>query len=73
MRLYIISTFDVPQTGYHGILHFGGARGVMVTDVGNEHSYTSSKSWTRLIAFHIALMLPWERYESNYSPSSRAD
>ena len=27
------------------------------------------KSWTRLIAFHIAL-IPWERYESNYSPSS---
>ena len=27
------------------------------------------KSWTRLIAFHIVLN-PWERYESNYSPSS---
>ena len=27
------------------------------------------KSWTRLIAFHIAL-IPWERYESNYAPSS---
>ena len=27
------------------------------------------KFWTRLIAFHIAL-IPWERYESNYSPSS---
>ena len=26
-------------------------------------------SWTRLIAFHIAL-IPLERYESNYSPSS---
>ena len=26
------------------------------------------KSWTRLSAFHIALR--WERYESNYSPSS---
>ena len=26
------------------------------------------KSWTRLFAFHIAL-IPWERYESNYSPS----
>ena len=25
------------------------------------------KSWTRLIVFHIT---PWERYESNYSPSS---
>ena len=27
------------------------------------------KSWTRLIAFHIAL-IPLGRYESNYSPSS---
>ena len=27
------------------------------------------KPWTRLIAFHIAL-IPWERYESNYSPSN---
>ena len=27
------------------------------------------KPWTRLIAFHITL-IPWERYESNYSPSS---
>ena len=26
------------------------------------------KSWPRLIAFHIAL-IPWGRYESNYSPS----
>ena len=27
------------------------------------------KSWTRLIGFHIGF-IPWERYESNYSPSS---
>ena len=27
------------------------------------------KSWTRLVAFHIA-QYPWERYESDYSPSS---
>ena len=30
------------------------ARGVMVIVVGNGHSDT--KSWTRLIAFHIALI-----------------
>ena len=34
-----------------------GARGVIVIVVGNEHGDTSSKSWTRLIAFHIALIL----------------
>ena len=42
-----------------------GARGVIVIVVGNEHDDTSSKSWTRLIAFHIAL-IPL----GNYSPSS---
>ena len=31
----------------------GGARGVMVIIVGNGHEF---KSWTRLIAFHIALI-----------------
>ena len=31
----------------------GGARGVMVIVVGNGHEF---KSWTRLIAFHIALI-----------------
>ena len=49
-------------------LNRGGACGVMVIVVGNEHGDTSSKSWTRLIAFHIALISPWERYESDYSP-----
>ena len=34
--------------------HFcGGARGVMVIIVGNGHEF---KTWTRLIAFHIALI-----------------
>ena len=44
------------------IINTGGARGVMVIVVGNGHGDTSSNP-----AFHIA---PWERYESNYSPSS---
>ena len=48
---------------------FGGARDVMVIVVGNGHGDTSSKSRTRLIAFPIVL-IPLERYESNYSPSS---
>ena len=34
----------------------GGARGGMIIVVGNGHGDTSSKSWTRLIAFHIALI-----------------
>ena len=33
-----------------------GARGVMVIIVGNGHGDTSSKTWTRLVAFHIALI-----------------
>ena len=41
----------------------------MVIVVGNGHGDTSSNPFTRLIAFHIAL-IPWEMYESNYSPSS---
>ena len=32
---------------------YGGARGVMVIVVENGHEF---KSWTRLIAFHIALI-----------------
>ena len=41
------------------IKHFwGGVRGVMVIVVGNGHGDSSSKSWTTMIAFHIALM-PW--------------
>ena len=34
----------------------GGARGVMVIVTGYEYCDTSSNSWTRLIAFHIALI-----------------
>ena len=34
---------------------FGGARCVMVIVVGNGHD-DKFKSWTRLIAFHIALI-----------------
>ena len=34
----------------------GGARGVMVIVVGNGHGANKFKSWTRLIAFHIALI-----------------
>ena len=34
----------------------GGDRGVMAIVVGNGHGNTKSKSWTRLIAFHIALI-----------------
>ena len=33
---------------------FSGARGVMVIVVGNGHGGHEFKSWTRLIAFHIA-------------------
>ena len=33
----------------------GGARGVLIIVVGNGHGDTRFKSWTRLIAFHIAL------------------
>ena len=32
------------------------ARGVMVIVVGNGHGDTRSKSWTKLIAFHIELI-----------------
>ena len=35
---------------------FGGARGVMVIVVGNAQGNTNSKSWTTLIAFHMALL-----------------
>ena len=34
----------------------GGAHGVMVIVVGNGHVWHKFKSWTRLIAFHIALI-----------------
>ena len=45
----------------------GGARGVMVIVVGNGHGDTSSNPGQDWLHFHIAY---WERYESNYSPSS---
>ena len=38
------------------IPHPGGARGVMVIVVGNGHGDMSSKSWTRLIVFRMALI-----------------
>ena len=41
----------------------GGARDEIVTVVGKGHGDYKFKSWTRLIAFHIALI-------SSYSPSS---
>ena len=34
----------------------GDAHGVMVIVVGNGHGRYEFKSWTRLIAFHIALI-----------------
>ena len=54
--------FDVK----HGLIAYymvsGGARGVMAIVVGNDHGDTSSNpGWD---------WLSWERYESNYSPSS---
>ena len=51
------------------ICYLGGARSVMVIVVGNGPRRHEFKSWTTLIAFHVAL-IPLERYESNYSPSS---
>ena len=48
--MYLFLT-TIQQTLNHKILYFGGARGVMVIVVGNGHGETSSKSWTRLIAF----------------------
>ena len=41
-------------------LVFGGARGVMVIVVGNEHGDTNSNPGRGLIAFHIAL-IPLEK------------
>ena len=41
---------------FYGISIIGGSRGVIVIFVGIGHGDTSSKSWTRLIAFHIALI-----------------
>ena len=35
---------------------YGDAHGVMVIVVGNGHDHTSSNSWTRLIAFCLALI-----------------
>ena len=37
-------------------MFFGGAHGLMVIVVGNGHDDTSSNTWMRLIAFHIALI-----------------
>ena len=34
---------------------FSGAHGAMVTVVGNGHGNPSSKPWTGIYAFHIAL------------------
>ena len=48
----------------------------MVIIVENGHGDKSSKSWTRLFEFHIALLAlcemqtAKEKYESNKSPSS---
>ena len=44
------------NTQHYKVCNNGGARSVMVIVVGNEHDDVSSKSWTRLIAFHIALI-----------------
>ena len=42
------------------IIYSGGARGVMVIVAGYGHGDTSSNP----------ALIPWERYESKYSPSS---
>ena len=48
---------SVSSNSSHAITFtFGGARGVMVIVVGNGHDSSSFKSWTILIAFHIALI-----------------
>ena len=48
----------------------GSVRGVMVIVVGNGHSDTSSNPGRDRLHFTYH-QYPWERYESNYSPSSR--
>ena len=54
---YIHPFLTVPKTPITiGITVAGGACGVMVIVVGNGRSELEFKSWTRLIAFHIALI-----------------
>ena len=48
----------------------GGACGVVVIVVGNGHGDTSSNPGRDWLHFPRVLGYPWERYESNYSPSS---
>ena len=52
----VIMNFNICVFGQHFFINIGGALGVTVIVVGNGHANTSSKTWTRLIAFHIALI-----------------
>ncbi len=51
--MIIIIIPSAPNTIGIIITFIGGARGVVVIVVGNGHEF---KSWTRLIAFHFALI-----------------
>ena len=53
---YVVNCFDSPKLLWVSILALGGARGVMVIVVGQWTRRHEFKSWTRLIAFHIALI-----------------
>ena len=44
------------------------ARCVLVTVVGNKHEDSSSKTWTRMFAYHIALIPPGKLYIQIFSP-----
>ena len=52
--IYIVTALVVTKSLLGFVANQGGARGVMVIVVGNGHRQHEFKSWTRLIAFHIA-------------------
>ena len=57
---FIQSLENIPRAPTIIGITIGGARGVMVIVVGNGHGDTRFKSWTRLVAFHMAL-IPLEK------------
>ena len=69
-RLRCISAVFLQGWLWHEITHEAWyARGVIVIVLGNGHGDTSSNPGQDWLYFTL-YSYPWERYESNYSPSS---
>ena len=66
INIMILVPIEIGDIKTWSILYkaFGGARGVIVIVAGNGHGDTSSNPGRDWLHF------TWERYESNYSPSS---